>query len=1030
MLLSAILATTLLTSCGNAPAPSLENIEPTVTNIQFVSDPQATRAAPNVNATGGMVKFEFNTAMDRASVENAINIFKGVYDESLNPLKPQKLQLTSTCNGRWNINNPNDTSVSFHWSAIKTERDENESNDTDKDNDTDEDKLPKTAELSDGVVPANSQVQFNTVAGKSLLRVFVNKKQHGSKVAKKALCTTPLYTFTWSADSRSVSVKPVTPLVVGQKYTAVLSTNARIANGSRSVKEPVNYSFVASGREIATLQPGGSVTFANGIRVSMSTESSDVPIDIYVEEVPASAAKFPIPSEYTAIGSYYRIGAVGEDTSVPFGFQIDFPIPATELARFLGIIFLTPEAGANRGWDGDVYSGRLAGSNGMASTTSDSLYHEGSIFVLAKDPTYLATPSSISNAILQTGITSRQNQAQFNVLCTVDKCSDELVKNVLRYANESYSHWINAMELTSLEAPDLDPRKQLIISPINYSNNNLVKCRVGVIAQYDPVRKTIYFCANKNGNSVALDIKETAFHEMFHATQRGISNGSKLPKNKFSSLQAYDSTVWIIEGTASAAANSGVDWKISDNHKGKLINSEMYSTDPNQNRFKYYRAHDFWIHSLSNVFATKDLFKVNSSMKYDETDLDHNANLVSNFFKSQNYAGGLREAYWKWVKSQSLELNKDFLEEANPCSIFRNETQNEVGTSGAPSGNSVDIDFDATFLKKDATAIAKIPKTLPATPLTSRLWNFTFTNVPDKRYVHFKLSSNQPNAKFHIYKLPKDLPAGYTGCQDPDGNFDYTDNVPANTPDSRDFEVDNDTRIVVLGSNLEYMNPADLKLEMGILKPKIAVSPTSINASFDPNINTRIDGIFKVANIGDVNSRLEYQLYAPGTYPNPNPKNNLDINGFPEAQGVLLDNMISFNYYAPQEIVKENNVDLFEHDNYVSPRCAIEEGDYTIPISISSKTGDFLADGTPVFDTNVVIVHLSCIKYLGCSFCRKVNVPPIFPNLTIQTTPSTSRRIMLKNVENTLTHMVVSKAQTTRASNHQTRGSRFYVKVG
>jgi hypothetical protein len=84
MLLSAILATTLLTGCGNAPAPSLENIEPTVTNIQFVSDPQATRAAPNVNATGGTVKFEFNTAMDRASVENAINIFKGEYNESLN----------------------------------------------------------------------------------------------------------------------------------------------------------------------------------------------------------------------------------------------------------------------------------------------------------------------------------------------------------------------------------------------------------------------------------------------------------------------------------------------------------------------------------------------------------------------------------------------------------------------------------------------------------------------------------------------------------------------------------------------------------------------------------------------------------------------------------------------------------------------------------------------------------------------------------------------------------------------------------
>ena len=170
----ALALTALMTACGNPPvAETPVPVEPNVTNVQFVIDQTDTRAAPGVNASGGSVKFDFNTAMDRKSVENAINIFTGDYNESLNASKLQKLQLTSTCNGRWNIKNPNDSSVSFHWSAYKTERDTDDEND--KDHDTDEDKMPQTSEFSDGVVPAKSEASFNTLTGKSQLRVFVNK---------------------------------------------------------------------------------------------------------------------------------------------------------------------------------------------------------------------------------------------------------------------------------------------------------------------------------------------------------------------------------------------------------------------------------------------------------------------------------------------------------------------------------------------------------------------------------------------------------------------------------------------------------------------------------------------------------------------------------------------------------------------------------------------------------------------------------------------------------------------------------------
>ncbi len=294
-----------------------------------------------------------------------------------------------------------------------------------------------------------------------------------------------------------------------------------------------------------------------------------------------------------------------------------------------------------------------------------------------------------------------------------------------------------------------------------------------------------------------------------------------------------------------------------------------------------------------------------AEVNYTKNDLNYNVQLVTELLDQTNI-NYLRNTYWNWVKDQTLELKNDFLEENNPCEIYRLATQNEIGllpTSVRP--NSVFIDFDAIFLKKDATAIAKIPKTLPATPLTSRLWNFTFTNVPDKRYIHFKLSSNQPNAKFHIYKLLKNLPAGYTGCQDPDGSFDYTDNIPANTPDPRDFEVDNETRIVVLGSNLEYVNPADLTLEMSILKPKLTTTSSTGGSSiqlfgeYQQFTNTEQ---LKIYNTGDLHSTLEYKQYFASTniidLINPTPIDYAKVGSGVQTRSLVVPPAVDYSLYA------------------------------------------------------------------------------------------------------------------------------------
>ena len=117
-----------------------------------------------------------------------------------------------------------------------------------------------------------------------------------------------------------------------------------------------------------------------------------------------------------------------------------------------------------------------------------------------------------------------------------------------------------------------------------------------------------------------------------------------------------------------------------------------------------------------------------------------------------------------------------------------------------------------------------------------------------------------------------------------------------------------------------------------------------------------------------------------GTYPDPNPMNStLDSSGFPEALGAVSDGVFGVNATLGS-ITKENNVDVFENLIYVSPSC-LREGGYTYSNSvyISSTTGEFLANGTPVFTTNVVTVQVSCAPYLGCSFCLKLDPTPLPP---------------------------------------------------
>jgi Bacterial Ig-like domain len=157
-------------------------------------------------ALGSEISVTFNEAMNAASVERSVSIFPGVYDPSKNPASFTSLQLTSMCNGKWRVRNPNATAISFTWDIYNT----------------------TTKGL--GVVPASSDAFFYTPTGSNTVRVFVGTKQQQVKATNPAACTGQAFTFSWSADAKTVKFKPTDALADGKAYTVVISTAVRNAN--------------------------------------------------------------------------------------------------------------------------------------------------------------------------------------------------------------------------------------------------------------------------------------------------------------------------------------------------------------------------------------------------------------------------------------------------------------------------------------------------------------------------------------------------------------------------------------------------------------------------------------------------------------------------------------------------------------------------------------------------------------------------------------------------------------------------------
>ena len=120
----------------------------TVTSLTATT-PEVVSVTPANDATAApstTIDLEFNTPMDRVSVEAAFLLTADALpllnDASFtNPAAFEPLKLTSMCEGRWRVRNPNDEAIRFTWDIAGQE------------------------EKGAGIVPANSDVFFYTQGG-------------------------------------------------------------------------------------------------------------------------------------------------------------------------------------------------------------------------------------------------------------------------------------------------------------------------------------------------------------------------------------------------------------------------------------------------------------------------------------------------------------------------------------------------------------------------------------------------------------------------------------------------------------------------------------------------------------------------------------------------------------------------------------------------------------------------------------------------------------------------------------------------
>ena len=205
----------ILASCVTTPAPYTGQGDPTLnatkTGLRLLSvTPTSLQTETGTYQDG--VQIKFSEPMLDSSIKQALTIYEGEYNPFfIMPTNWQRPTLSSECDGRFKISNPNPFDLSFTW------------------------KIMQSVETGQGFVKANSSAFINTSQGMKMLEIYFNQIEPNATQAWQAreiMSQTPCpiaWSLNWSAGIKGENQNLFIPnhSFTPGKYTITLSTNAR-----------------------------------------------------------------------------------------------------------------------------------------------------------------------------------------------------------------------------------------------------------------------------------------------------------------------------------------------------------------------------------------------------------------------------------------------------------------------------------------------------------------------------------------------------------------------------------------------------------------------------------------------------------------------------------------------------------------------------------------------------------------------------------------------------------------------------------
>ncbi len=712
-----------------------------------------------------------------------------------------------------------------------------------------------TTEKGNGIVAANSDVLFNSSLGSKTMRLFVNSKQQQVKATNPAVCSSNLYSFAWSADSKTITVTPRTALEVGKTYSVNVSTNAKNSSGARELTAPYT-KVLTVGQQVGTreegiLKPGETWVSSLGASVTAPIGLLAEPVTIYVEKVDPTSLPVPFPANVTPVTDFLRIGSVTTPKFTPksrTNFIIGINVRPNQMDSSLFLESLSSGSVLQPPRDGYFWSGdeRSRDSTSIYETAS-TLFLQGSIYVIAKQ--------KVVN-LLRTQQISRQQQNIVSAACSPTNAIVGCNNFLQQYASATLTEIIRLADDVSVpQNYNLE-----ILNNILLSSSTGDGCFVTAGAFFNVERRRITYCLQPNG-TISTGLTNTIRHELYHVLQYYLSGD----RNGFE-----DYLQWIIERTANAAELSTAVTMNIQGQAGTVrdyprLVTTRFATPPTD--YSIYQTQDFFVDVGRR--ANVGLGYLNPIF---ETGIESGIRGVANIFPN-----GLGNAYWAWAKNQGFERQDygwNFADKCNPnfetlAPDYTFDSQNNfAGNEIVHSMNALTSNLQSA----NFVALTGLPTILSKhiAPLESRAIRIRFTNTNDlskpqnQKPLRFSVKKidgtaiNTSSLRYKWYIKPK--LAGNCGFSQENMELNYT-------PSKQNSQA-SDPEIFVLISNIDAQSANNIDRSATFREPLVIsvqrITPTiSVPSSIilKGNVGDTLTDTLTISNTGDLDSTLEYKQY-------------------------------------------------------------------------------------------------------------------------------------------------------------------------